>query len=155
LSGTINPIQGTVNDLKLMFKAYAWPNKVRPKVFESAEVQGANVVPDRSIMIEIGILRGVERSSGALANRPVMQAHIVVFAYSPTEVKKIMDDIFTCIFKTLDGDSPTQRLWYISRRFSHIEKIVPAQMFMRPIVREPIRQEFMRQDLFLGIYVKP
>jgi hypothetical protein len=150
-----NPFQATANDLKLMFKAYRWPNKVRPHVFESIDVQAVNVVPDRSLIITVGMLRGVERTSGVLANRPVMLAQLTAYAYSGSDVTNIIDDVFTCIFKTLDDDTPTPRLWYVSRRFSSIEKIVPAQTRANAVRREHIRQEFFRQDMFAGLYIKP
>lgn len=149
---TLNVYAGTFADLKLMFDAYSWPNKIRPKIYSVNQVL-ANVVPDRSMIIQIGISKAVERVSGALANRPVMFCNLAIFAKSPDSAQKMLDDVFNCIFKTNDTDSPAH-LWYVSNLFTTIDKIVPAQLFILPIARDPSRPEFYRGNVNLGIYGK-
>lgn len=149
----LNPYAGTIVDMKLMFKEYTWPNKVRPKILSIEDAQ-INVVPDRSVIIQLGINRGIERSGGVVANRAQMFCNLAVFSLAAVDVHNILDDIYNCMLKTLDGDTPTQNLWYVSNRFSTIDKIVPAQMFSFPIARDPSRQEFFRGNMNLGIYIR-
>lgn len=150
---TTNILAGTFDDLKMMFKEYAWPNKYRPKILSVEDAQ-ANAVPDRSIIIQLGIARGIEKSGGSVANRALLFCSLAIYCTAPYASQKILDDVYNCIFKTMDGGSPAT-LWYASNRFTTIQKIVPAQTYSLPVARDPVRQDFFRATMNLGIYVNP
>jgi hypothetical protein len=147
-----NPEINTIADLKVMLAACTWPNGVRPTVFDIVDIQD-EIVPDRSLILQMGILKGVERAGTGIANKALMLCQMRIYGLDAEEVRRIADDLWTLIFKTFDSSNPPV-LWYVSNQFAAIEKIVPAQTYRPPLMRDPEKPEYWTTWLNLGIYTK-